>query len=128
MTITAMNHFTVLAEDVQAAVAFYTDLLGLEAGPRPDLGFPGAWLYRDGAAILHIVGGGRVPDPPAGVIDHIAFSASGLPQVQQRLDAAKVDYRLGRQPGTRIWQLFCFDPHGARVELDFDPAETPAHA
>jgi hypothetical protein len=25
--------------------------------------------------------------------------------------------------GTRIWQIFCHDPMGAKVELDFDPSE-----
>ena len=26
--------------------------------------------------------------------------------------------------GVGTWQLFCFDPNGARVELDFDAAES----
>src|SRR5664280_3399951 len=43
--IRAMNHFTVLAEDLDETLAFYVGVLGLEPGPRPDLGFPGAWLY-----------------------------------------------------------------------------------
>ena len=29
-----------------------------------------------------------------------------------------------RQPvGAGAWQLFCFDPNGAKVELDFDASE-----
>jgi len=124
--ISGMNHFTVLAGDLQATLDFYVDLLELEPGPRPDLGFPGAWLYSGGQAVLHIVGGRRLPHPPAGVIDHIAFSARGLPRVKARLDAAGIRYDLGRQAGTGIWQLFCHDPAGARVELDFDPSETLA--
>jgi catechol 2,3-dioxygenase-like lactoylglutathione lyase family enzyme len=128
MAITAMNHFTVLAEDLPATLDFYVGLLGLEPGPRPDLGFPGAWLYSSGVAVLHLIGGRRPPNPRAGVIDHIAFSAEGLSQVQARLDAAHVDYRLGRQAESGTWQLFCLDPNGARVELDFEPAELPAAA
>jgi len=34
-----------------------------------------------------------------------------------------VPYDLRRQPESRVWQLFFFDPNGARVELDFDPFE-----
>jgi hypothetical protein len=28
-----------------------------------------------------------------------------------------------RRNGTRIWQIFCHDPCGAKVELDFSPDE-----
>ena len=49
-----MNHFTVIAQDLDETIEFYVGLLGLEPGYRPDLGFPGAWLYADGRAILHL--------------------------------------------------------------------------
>jgi len=123
--IQAMNHFTVLAEDLADTLDFYVGLLGLEPGPRPDLGFPGAWLYAGGQAVLHVVAGRTMPQPRAGVIDHMAFSASGLAEVKARLDERGVAYNLGRQAGAGTWQLFCHDPNGAKVELDFDPAEAP---
>ncbi|HEX6706957.1 MAG TPA: VOC family protein [Albitalea sp.] len=124
--IVGMNHFTVLAEDPQKTLAFYVGLLGLREGPRPDLGFPGAWLYSDGApsAVLHIVFGRALPAQRAGVIDHMAFSAQGLKAVKARFDERGVTYDLRRQAGAGTWQLFSHDPNGARVELDFDPAET----
>jgi len=55
----------------------------------------------------------------------MAFSATGLGDVLKRLDAAKLPYDLRRQPQSNVWQLFLFDPNGARVELDFDPSEAP---
>jgi catechol 2,3-dioxygenase-like lactoylglutathione lyase family enzyme len=123
--ISGMNHFTVLARELDATVHFYVDLIGLAPGPRPDLGFPGAWLYAGNSAVLHIIAGRELPAEPAGVIDHMAFSAQGLPQVTARLDAEGVRYELRRQPGVGTWQLFCHDPNGAKVELDFDPSEVP---
>ncbi len=80
MAISGMNHFTVLTDDVPATVGFYCDLLGLADGPRPPLGFPGAWLYTGGQAVLHIVGGRPKSELRAGVIDHMAFSASRAPR------------------------------------------------
>jgi catechol 2,3-dioxygenase-like lactoylglutathione lyase family enzyme len=123
--IEAMNHFTVLAEDLAATVDFYVGLLGLQPGPRPDLGIPGAWLYAGGQPVLHLVAGRPLPEPRAGVIDHIAFTARGLARVKALLEARGVPLTLRRQPGSGTWQLFCHDPNGARVELDFDAAETP---
>jgi catechol 2,3-dioxygenase-like lactoylglutathione lyase family enzyme len=118
-----MNHFTVLTGDLEQSVAFYTGLLGLEVGYRPPLGFPGSWLYCNGEAVLHIIAGRALPHPPGGVLDHMAFSAKDLPGTVARLKASGVDYTLRKQNESGTWQLFCFDPSGARVELDFAPSE-----
>ena len=115
----AMDHFTILTEDVAATVAFYSDILGLESGRRPPFNFPGAWLYGGGRPILHVVGGRPLPDDPQGVLDHMAFSANDLRDTIRRLDKRKVKYDLQHLPGSSLWQLFFFDPSGARVELDF---------
>ena len=123
MAISAMNHFTVLTDDVPRTVDFYCNLLGLADGARPDLGFPGAWLYAGDAAILHVVGGKSRDQMKPGVIDHMAFSAKGLSDMLARLITSNVEHTCRRQNGTGIWQVFMFDPNGARVELDFDPSE-----
>jgi catechol 2,3-dioxygenase-like lactoylglutathione lyase family enzyme len=124
MTTTGMNHFTVLTDDVAATVGFYRDFLGLVEGPRPPLGFPGAWLYAGGQAFLHVVGGRPRSELRAGVIDHMAFSASDLGATLAKLEAKGVAYQCRRQVGSGVWQVFLHDPNGAKVELDFAPEET----
>jgi catechol 2,3-dioxygenase-like lactoylglutathione lyase family enzyme len=119
----SMNHFTVVAEDPKATTDYYCGLMGLREGWRPDLGFPGAWLYAGEVSVLHIIYGRPLPEPRTGVIDHMAFSSHDLKAVKARFDAAGVKYTLARQRESNIWQLFSFDPNGARVELNFDPAE-----
>ena len=123
MPISGMNHFTVLARDLEATKAFYMGLLGLTDGFRPDLGFPGAWLYSGEQAVLHLIGGRSAPSDPRGVIDHMAFSARDLAGTAAALKARGIAYDLRRLPSLGTWQLFCYDPNGARVELDFDAAE-----
>jgi catechol 2,3-dioxygenase-like lactoylglutathione lyase family enzyme len=123
--IDGMNHFTITAEDREKTLDFYVGLLGLREGHRPELGFPGAWLYGSGpTAILHIYWDRPMPQGRTGVIDHMAFSASDLKSVKARFDERGVKYDLRRQAGAGTWQLFSYDPNGAKVELDFDPAET----
>ena len=122
--IVGMNHFTVTAEDETKTLAFYIGLLGLKVGYRPDLGFPGAWLYGTGPqAVLHLYFERPVPAQRTGVIDHMAFTAQGLKDVKARFDASGVKYDLRQQAGAGTWQLFCHDPNGAKVELDFDASE-----
>jgi len=123
MAVTAMNHFTVLTDDVEATVRFYRDLLGLAEGPRPPLGFPGAWLYTGNQAVLHVVGGRQRSELRAGVIDHMAFSATGLAAAVAALDAKGIAHQCRQQVGSGVWQVFFHDPSGAKVELDFAPEE-----
>ncbi|WP_212744171.1 VOC family protein [Ramlibacter sp. 2FC] len=122
--IEGLNHATVLAEDLERTLAFYGELLELHPGPRPELGVAGAWLYAGGRPVLHIVAGRALPPGRAGVIDHVAFTARGLAALKARLEAAAVPFTLRRQSEDGPWQLFCHDPNGARIELDFDAAET----
>jgi catechol 2,3-dioxygenase-like lactoylglutathione lyase family enzyme len=127
MPATAMNHFTILTSDVRATVDFYRDLLGLAEGPRPPLDFPGAWLYAGGAPILHVVGGRSAEELRSGVIDHMAFSAHDLSDTLALLASRNIVHTCRRQAQSGVWQVFFFDPNGARVELDFAPGE-PQHA
>jgi len=124
--IVGMNHFTVIAEDEAKTLDFYTGLLGLRVGHRPDLGFAGAWLYGSGPqAVLHVYFDRPLPPGRAGVIDHMAFTAQDLKAVKARFDASGTAYQLRQQAGAGTWQLFCHDPNGAKVELDFEPSESP---
>jgi catechol 2,3-dioxygenase-like lactoylglutathione lyase family enzyme len=120
--ILGMNHFTAMAKDPVATLDFYERLIGLKVGPRPDLGFPGAWLYAGETAVLHLYFERPIPDPPAGVIDHMAFTASDLKTVKATFDAMQYPYKLQHRP-QGPWQLFCVDPNGAKVELNFSPSE-----
>ena len=123
--IVGMNHFTAIAEDKEKTLDFYVGLLGLSVGPRPDLGFDGAWLYAGGTqAVLHLYFDRPPPAQRAGVIDHMAFTATGVKQVKARFDERGWKYDLRRQAGAGTWQLFTYDPSGAKVELDFDASET----
>jgi catechol 2,3-dioxygenase-like lactoylglutathione lyase family enzyme len=40
MPVAAMNHFTVLSDDLEATRRFYCDLFGFKVGPRPPFQFP----------------------------------------------------------------------------------------
>ena len=123
--IEGMNHFTITAEDREATLGFYVGLLGLREGHRPDLGFPGAWLYAGGPqAVLHIYWDRPMPAERTGVIDHLAFTARDLKAVKARFDERGLAYELRRQAGAGTWQLVSRDPNGAKVELDFDASES----
>lgn len=131
MTVTAVNHFTILTDDLPSTLAFYEEHLNLKPGARPPFTFPGAWLYADGGKgpdpILHIVAGIGKERLVKGVIDHMAFSGRDLAAAVAKLKQKNIKYELRRLPAYGTWQLFFSDPNDAKVEIDFDPGE-PAPA
>ena len=124
MSVQGMNHFTVLSDDLEVTKKFYCDLLGFEVGARPNFQFPGYWLWVGDQPILHVIHRDHLNEVRAGVIDHIAFSSSGLKGTLAKLDRNAIPYSVSRQVETGIWQVFFHDPNGAKVELDFAAAES----
>jgi catechol 2,3-dioxygenase-like lactoylglutathione lyase family enzyme len=123
MPLGVLQHYTIEPSDLERTKDFYCDVLGLENGDRPPLGFPGYWLYSGGVATVHLLGP-RVPrEGITGRFDHIAFAATDLRGVRQRLQARNVKFREQIVPRTGAGQIFLFDPDGVGVELNFPPEE-----
>ena len=109
----AVHHVSINVDDVDAAIAFYVDVLGLtQRQDRPaDLGVDGVWLDA-GAQQVHLI---HAP-PPAARGQHFALLVDDL-------DAA-VDELRGRSvavsdpvPVGRSRQSFLEDPAGNLIEL-----------
>jgi glyoxylase I family protein len=112
-------HAAVLVSDLQRALGFYHDALGLPVnGSRPDLGYPGAWLDV-GAQQIHLM---QLPNPdpvsgrPAhgGRDRHIAMAVVDLGALQDTLEQAGIRYTVS-QSGRAA--LFCRDPDGNALEF-----------
>jgi len=126
MPLHGLEHALVLTDDLEGTKAFYCDVLGFEAGGRPQLAFPGYWLYLDGVCSVHIaeraayeahaeeMGLRRVD----GAIDHLAFAAGGHDELVARLAAVGVLAIRNDVPAAGIRQLFLEDPNGVRIELN----------
>jgi catechol 2,3-dioxygenase-like lactoylglutathione lyase family enzyme len=133
MGLEALNHFTIRTVDLAATRRFYVEVLGLEEGHRPPLGFPGHWLYCGGIPTVHLVGpreeeAGKPARTPqhTGLFDHIAFSCTGLKEMRERLVRHGVPFSERIVPRDRQTQLFLHDPDGVAVELNYPPQETDA--
>ena len=121
-----MDHFTVVTKDLKATLSFY-EKLGLVPGARPNFGMGGAWLYAGGKGhpILHIVENAKPPEPPVGVLDHMAFRADDLSGTLALLKAQGIEIKtlVKITSPVETWQIFFNGPSGEKVELDFDGTE-----
>ena len=126
MPLARLDHVLVLTDDLEATRAFYCDVLGLEAGERPPLEFPGYWLYLDGAPCLHVAERAAYEAHAATLglssqetaVDHVAFAAEGYDRLAARLFAEGVETVTNDVPAAGFRQLFVTDPNGVRIELN----------
>lgn len=133
MGLNALNHYTIRPANLEATKDFYVDVLGLEIGYRPPLNFPGYWLYCGGQPTVHLIGP-RTDDGhpthreagPTGLLDHIAFSCTGLAQMRDNLAKRRIKHEERVIPRDKQTQIFLYDPDGVAVELNYPPEETTA--
>ena len=112
--------------DLDAAVAFYRDLLGFEEELRPSPAF--AMLYRGDLRLLlsvpgHPGGGDALPDgsvPAPGGWNRIALRVSDLSAMVAELSSKGTRFRTGITTGVTVRQILLHDPAGNLVEL-FEP-------
>src|SRR5437868_4592050 len=118
-----LNHYNIRAGQplVGRVRDFYVKVIGLHEGWRPPFDFPGHWLYAGEHAVVHLVetSGEQVTAAPPSVLDHVAFTCTGIEEFEAKLKAEGVDYRKAGVPGAAIQQLFVKDPAGNGVELNF---------
>ena len=111
--------------------------LDFKEGFTPDFKFPVAWLYLGEQDVLHLTEGGpgvsenrnRYAGQQSeaiqgtGVIDHVAFHATGLRELMAHLQGLGVAFTQRQVNAQGLYQLFLFDPNGVKVELNFPNAE-----
>src|SRR3954471_20320338 len=94
MPITELNHFLLVAKDLERTKDFYCRVLGMVVdAERPDFGFPGYWLKANGDTCVHLAS--QQPNEirdrfllkkhpkgtaGSGAVDHIAFLARHAPE------------------------------------------------
>jgi len=87
-----LDHVNVRTTQLDTMIEWYTSVLGLRSGERPDFPFPGAWMYAGDSAVVHLVG--ISGDPATGSetplkLEHFALSATGCAGFLEKLDADK---------------------------------------
>jgi len=126
MSLTELNHVTVRTKDLDGTRDFYVNVLGMKIGPRPDLGFPGYWLYVGKQPAVHLVpesaGIGAGLGEDTGNFDHVAFLASDYDATCARLRTLGLAFRTNDVPSARLRQVFLTDPNRVMIELNFPAA------
>ncbi|HEY0336286.1 MAG TPA: VOC family protein [Burkholderiales bacterium] len=146
MPIGKLDHYSIRTLDIEASRRFYTEVMEFQVGFRPPFDFPGLWLYNgapypQSCGVVHIIG--IDPANPEGLraylgdrdlssldgtgtVDHMAFVATGLAQIRERLERHGVQFRERAVPTLGLHQLFFEDPSRVTIELNLPVHEGAA--
>ncbi|HEX7052774.1 MAG TPA: VOC family protein [Burkholderiales bacterium] len=135
MPVTSLNHFLLVARDLERTKDFYCRVLGMEVDTaRPDFGFPGYWLKANGETCVHLAS--QEPNEirdrfllkkhpkgtqGSGAVDHIAFLAKSPDEVRERIQRNQVEMHFRSFPDAKppLFQIFLKDPDDVTIELNF---------
>jgi catechol 2,3-dioxygenase len=122
---TSFSHVGFHVHDLDAMVAFYTELLGLEVTDRGTLNIPGrpriAFLSSDPSEHhqIALVEGREDGGIRGGILNQVSFRVDGLEDLRRMKAAAEalgVDRFLPMTHGN-AWSLYFEDPEGNAVEV-----------
>ena len=132
MPVTALNHFLLVARNLEKTRNFYEKVLGLRLAERPDFGFPGYWLKAGDGICVHLASQAPnairdqyllKPHPRgtngSGQVDHIAFLAKKPLEVKKRIERHGVKLHYRSFPDAKLFQIFLKDPDDVTIELNF---------
>ncbi len=137
MPLSHIEHFLLQTSDMEKTREWYTTVLGMRVGPSPDFKFPVFWLYIGDRDVVHVCEGGKGVSENrrryvgqqseaaegTGVVDHIAFRATGLRDMLEHLKRLNVDFKQRQVADQGLYQLFMFDPNGVKIELNYAASE-----
>ena len=122
MQITRLDHVNLRTTQLEVMTQWYSNLLGLQSGPRPNFPFEGVWLYVGDIPIVHII---TIDDDKAVgseeslKLEHFALRATGLNEFEAKLKAQNETYRRSDITDFGIAQFNIWDPDGNHIHVDF---------
>ena len=126
MQIGRLDHVNVRTNQLEVMISWYTRVLGMKQGYRPDFTFPGAWMYAGEIPAVHLVGveqDNYIGSESKLKLEHFAFKATGAASFEDTLNQLEVRFRRNELTSEALIQYNLWDPDGNRIHIDFNAVE-----
>lgn len=119
-----IGHFNIRTPHLEATLAFYEEVLGLQRGPAATMTDQtrNAWLFdAQGRAVVHVNMPGKDEDAPSlgTLLDHVAFDCENLEEMRGHLKQLGVIFVERNSRVSGLSQITLADPNGIKLELTF---------
>ncbi len=114
MKLARVHHVSLNVADLEAAFAFYSEILDMPVLPRPDFGFPGAWLDA-GEQQIHLIEAEGFEAPKG---QHVAFQVDDIAATIDELEGRGVEVSKPNEIDGVCIQAFFSDPTGNLIEIN----------
>jgi catechol 2,3-dioxygenase-like lactoylglutathione lyase family enzyme len=126
LAIVGLDHINIRTTELAKTRTFFTEVLGLTVGWRPDFPFGGAWLYAGDKDVVHLVEVSRPGAATRGsALDHFAFAIDDYEGAERKLKEADMAYEPSASPNGGIRQLFVTELNGVTIELNCRAPASP---
>lgn len=121
MQISKLDHVNIRTNQLSAMIDWYSEILGLREGKRPNFSFDGAWLYAGDQAVVHLVGIDNVATGSEVELklEHFAFFARGLKEFEEKLKRLDIPFRRADLSDVNRVQVNVWDVDGNHIHVDF---------
>jgi YD repeat-containing protein len=119
---TRLNHVSISAVDLEESTRFYESVFGMERIPTPTFKNAQVQWLRVGDLQLHLFADDRQPPPQHHIGLAVADFDAAYDAVKERLDGPW-GMRMVELPSGQV-QLYCRDPAGNLVEIDWPDVKT----
>ena len=123
MSLVWLDHVNLRTARLEEMRSFYSEILGLEDGQRPDFGFDGAWLYLGDKACVHLVPAKKTPAAKDPGIEHFAFRSLGATEMIRKLQKSGIGFWILSRKKLGVLQINLYDPDGNHIELAYPGRE-----
>ena len=125
----SLDHINIQTVKLGETVAFYRDVLDLEARDPPPPLDPAEvqWMFNpEGRAIFHLSGPGTLNaigdinvGDDTGAVHHVALACKGHDAMVEKLDRLGLVHRENHVVAIDLKQIFVRDPNGVLLELNY---------
>lgn len=124
MNIIKLDHINIQTSQLEKMILWYTDVLNMHSGKRPNFPFGGAWLYAGDTAMIHFIEVEKhdvLISRHAGnlQLEHFAFTATNAKKFEQKIQKMDIQYQRINLPEINIIQFHMYDPDENHIHLDF---------
>lgn len=120
--IEGIHHISLIVTDLERAITFYKEIIGLKTIQRPAFDFPGEWFaIGEGGQQLHLIVHDGETKRLNGIDTrdgHFAIRVSDFDETLEWLRQHNIEYKANRDSITGFSQIFLLDPDRNVIELN----------